>query len=170
MLSETMKPQDHEKWHEYAKRLKLPDDEATREFFRQVVFDHFNAFNQHFPDFDLDEYVPNIEYFTAKQADGDIKFLENRVMDDHAKDFDDFFEKRKNPDFVYQEMVKNLTPPFPPVLIHSKHLPEWKSYGEPYQLVEGCHRISYLRRMLSRGLITPESSHKFVVFRHRTKD
>ncbi|MFC5583061.1 hypothetical protein [Rhodanobacter terrae] len=167
MLSETMKPQDHEKWHEYAKRLKLPDDEGTREFFRQVVFDHFNAFNQHFPDFSLDDYEPHIEYFTAKQADADIKFLENVIMDDYVNEFNDFFEKRKNPepDGVYQRMVQNLTPPFPPVLICSKYLPILKNYGAPYQLIEGCHRVSYLRRMLSRGLITPESSHKFVVFR-----
>jgi hypothetical protein len=168
MLSETMKPAYDESWHEYAKRLELPDDEATWEFFRQVVFDHFNAFNQHFPDFNLDDYEPRIEYFTAEQANDDVRFLENKVMDDWERHYDDCAAKNK-PYVIYQEMSKNLTPPFPPVLIHSTHLKDkgWQVYGRPYQLVEGCHRVSYLRHMLAKLVITPDSRHKFVVLRHR---
>lgn len=176
MLPEYMEPLnsdtcDREEWSAYANRLELPDDEATQQFFRQVVFDHFNAFNLHFPDFKLDDYEPFIEYFTAKQADDEVRFLENKVMDDWEWHYDYSAEKNKSY-VIYQEMSKNLTPPFPPVLIHSTHLIDkgWKIYGRPYQLIEGCHRVSYLRHLLATGLITPDSKHKFVVLRHRGTD
>jgi hypothetical protein len=64
-------------------------------------------------------------------------------------------------------MSKNLTPPFPPVLLESSRLVDagWRVYGRPYHLVEGTHRVGYMRHMLAKGIITPQSRHNFVVLR-----
>src|SRR6185437_3094337 len=42
-----------EEWDSYRTRLKLPGDPATLQFYRQVVYDHFRHFNEHYPDFRL---------------------------------------------------------------------------------------------------------------------
>lgn len=68
---------------------------------------------------------------------------------------------------IYQEMSRNLTSPFPPVLLDSSGLADdgWRIYGHPLHLIEGTHRVSYLRHMLAKGLVAPESRHNFVVLR-----
>jgi hypothetical protein len=174
MLPEILKPfnygcWDREEWSAYVERLDLPDQEAIRQFYRQVVYDHLDHFNNHFPDFELDDYAIGMEQFTAAQANDQVRFLGNKEMDWWGEQYDEFAAKNQ-PYIIYQEMSKNLTPPFPPVLIHSTQLVDsgWCTYGRPFHLVEGTHRVSYLRHMLHKGLITPDSTHNFVVLRHRS--
>jgi hypothetical protein len=174
MLPKSLKPFNRdtsyrEQWPAYVERLDLPEDEAIRQFYRQVIYDHFDHFNNRFPDFDLGEYVIGIEIFTAAQANEQIKFLGNKEMDWWGEQYDEF-SSRDEPYIIYQEMSKKLTAPFPPVLIYSTHLvdKDRRIYGRPFHLVEGTHRVSYLRHMLSKGLIAPDSTHRFVVLRHRS--
>ena len=47
---------NQERWDEYFLRLGLPDDEAKRQFFRQVVYDHFEHHNKHYPNFEIEDY------------------------------------------------------------------------------------------------------------------
>jgi len=174
MLSQDLKPigfdtSEKESWDEYRMRLALPDLEATQEFYRQVVYDHFEHFNDHYPVFDLNAYDLGIEYLTAKEAYDQIKFFHNKPMTDWGWQYDHF--KARNQDYlVFQRMSKDLTPPFPPILIQSTLLADtrWKIYGRDIHLIEGTHRVSYLRRMLELGEILPESTHKFVVLRPRS--
>ena len=174
MLSQTIKPigfntWEKESWDEYRTRLALPNHEATLEFYRQVVYDHFDHFNDHYPDFDLDNYEMSIEYLTAKDAYDQIKFFHNEPMTFWDTQYDHF--KDQNQDYlIYQRMSQDLTPPFPPILIQSTFLVDdsWRIYGRDIHLIEGTHRVGYLRRMLELREILPESTHKFVLLRPRS--
>jgi hypothetical protein len=174
MLSDDIKPigfdtWDKEEWEQYRARLALPDHEATLEFHRQVVYDHFEHFNDHYPDFALEDYDLSIEYMKAQEAYDQIKYFHNKPMTDWGPQYDHF--KARDQDYlIYQRMSKDMTPPFPPVVIHSTLLVDnsWRVYGREIHLIEGTHRVGYLRRMLELGEISPDSTHKFVVLRPRS--
>lgn len=160
---------NREKWETYRERLGLPDDEAILQFYRQVVYDHFEHFNENYPSFRLEDYLITLKYYSAEQARDLIRYFNNDSIDFWGEQYDDF-ERRNYSYVIYQEMAKNLTPPFPPVLLEPSLLidGDWRIYGRPLHLIEGTHRVSYLRRMLARRLITPTSMHKFVVLRPAT--
>lgn len=171
MLPHKFKPKNYdsfyrEPWEDYVVRLRIPGDEPTRQFFRQVAYDHLDHFNYHYPDFVLDSYRIDIESFTAEEANDTIRCLGNKPMDWWADQYEEF-TKKDYPYIIYQAMSKNLTPPFPPVLLESSRLVDngWRVYGHPYHLVEGTHRVGYLRHMLAKGIIQPDSQHNFVVLR-----
>lgn len=174
MLPSEVKPHgfntwDKEDWSDYRARHSLPDCEATLEFYRQVVYDHFEHFNEHYPEFDLAAYWFSVEYMTAEEAYDRIKFFHNKPMTEWGAQYDYF--KKVNHDYsIYQHMSKELTPPFPPILIQSALLVDsgWRVYGRDIHLIEGTHRVSYLRRMLELGEIEPESLHKFVILRPKS--
>lgn len=171
MLPIELKPKnydsfDREPWGQYVERLHLPDDEATRQFYRQVVYDHLDHFNDHYPDFELSDYSISLEMFTAQEANDNIRYLCNKPIDWWADQYDEF-AKKNYPYVIYQEMSKNLTPPFPPVVVEASRLVDcgWRVYGRPYHLVEGTHRVGYMRHMLAQGIIASGSLHAFVVLR-----
>jgi len=154
---------EKEIWERYCSRLALPDDEAVRQFYRQVVYDHFDHFNHHYPSFELDVYKCSIRTMTAAEAAATIRFFGNREMRMWYWQYDEFERKGQNYP-VFLAMSENGTAPFPPVLIDSRRLEHHQYvYGKPLHLIEGTHRVSYLIRMLERGLICPESIHSFVV-------
>lgn len=159
-----------EPWEDFRKRLDLPNDYAIEQFYRQVVYDHFDHFNDHYPDFELSDYEIGIECLTAQEANERIRFFGNKEMDKWGQQYDSF-EQRNQGYVIYQKMSKSLTPPFPPILIDSSLLVDsgWRVYGRPLHLVEGTHRVSYLRRMLERGIIASESRHQFVVLLPRRR-
>lgn len=155
-----------ESWEHYRARLGLPDDEPVLEFYRQVVYDHFDHFNLHYPKFSLRSYDFSLEHMSARDAYDRIKFFNNKPMEMWDKQYDWF--KRENHEYmIFQRMARDLTPPFPPILIESSLLVDegWRIYGRDLHLIEGTHRVGYLRRMLELGEIADESTHKFVVLR-----
>lgn len=155
-----------EPWDAYVQRLGLPEDEAIRQFFRQVVYDHHEHFNEHYPDFHLSAHRMAIERWTARRTYDEVRYFKNEPMDWWGVQFEEF-EARDQDYLVFQAMRRTGTPPFPPVLIESSGLVDkgWRVYGRPYHLIEGTHRVSYLRHMLEKGLIRPESEHDFLVLR-----
>lgn len=160
---------EKETWETYSSRLKLSDDEALRQFFRQVVYDHFDHFNDRYPALDLGAYQLSLCKMTAAEAVGNIRFFGNREMTMWCWQYDEF--ERKNQDYpVFRYMCENGTAPFPPVLIDASKLEhDHYIYGTPLHLIEGTHRLSYLTRMLERRLILPNSVHEFVVLEPNRK-
>ncbi len=171
MLVETLKPLgfntwQKETWEQYCLRLNLPEAEGVREFYRQVVFDHFDHFNEHYPEFTLEDYEIVICNLTAQEANNQIRFFRGEIMDQWGWQYDEYARQGKKY-IIYQEMSKLLTFPFPPVLVDPIHLASAgrNACGRPLHLIEGTHRVSYLRHMLVKGLITPSSVHKFVLLK-----
>ncbi|MBB3228182.1 hypothetical protein FHW69_002817 [Luteibacter sp. Sphag1AF] len=159
---------EQEAWEDYRDRLSLPADEAVLEFYRQVVYDHFDHFNEHYPQLDLDDYALSIEYVTAQEASESIRYFHNQPMTEWGWQYDQFKSRNQNY-MIYQRMAKDLTPPFPPVVVATESLADdgWRVYGRDLHLIEGTHRLSYLGRMLELGEILPTSLHKFVLLRPR---
>lgn len=170
MLDQFLKPLrydqwDREEWQEYCERVGVPEERAVREFYRQVVYDHFDHHNNHYPDFEISDYRFGIIQLTVSGVREHIHFFPGDKVEDMWGAQYDWFEKENQDYIIYQAMSKNKTPPFPPVIIDSSNLIDegWRTYGRPLHLVEGTHRVSYLIHMAKRGLITWESSHEFVL-------
>ncbi|MGC4241139.1 MAG: hypothetical protein QM686_02765 [Herbaspirillum sp.] len=169
LLPDSIKPigfdsWEKETWDQYLTRLHIPDDFANRQFYRQVVYDHFDHFNEHYPDFKIENYTIKVLVMTAKEANESIRFFNGEVMDWWAQQYDEF--EMKNQDYVvFRSMSQTLTFPFPPILLDpaiSKGAGRL-TCGRPLHLVEGTHRVSYLRHMLERGTVKPESQHQFIL-------
>ncbi|MEK8034200.1 hypothetical protein AACH06_25520 [Ideonella sp. DXS29W] len=171
MLSESLKPIgfgtfEQEPWEDFRARLSIPADGPASQFYRQVVYDHFVHFNEHYPDFVLSDYEFKDLLLTAQQARDQIRFFRGDTLDNWGMQYDEF-EARNHDYVIYQSMAKAKTFPFPPILLDASRLSGtgWRECGKPLHLVEGTHRVSYLRRMLARQIVTPDSKHSFVLLK-----
>lgn len=103
---------EKEDWQAYRERLGLPEHEGVLQFYRQVVFDHFDHFNEHYPDFHLEDYAIEVEAYSAQGANELIRFFNDEPMELWGEQYDDF--ERRNYDYIiYREMARHRTPPIP---------------------------------------------------------
>jgi len=151
-----------EEWTDYVNRISLSENTPIREFYRQVVYDHYDHFNEHYPEFEIEEYDFSYISLTVSEIKEKVRYLCNQLVD--WSDLYDKYEKMENNDFLFQQMSQNHTPPFPPILMDSSSLIDdgWKVYGRPIHLIEGTHRVSYLLHMAEKGIIDWDSQHDFV--------
>ena len=70
-----------EEWNSYLGRLVLPEDEALRQFYQQVVYDHFDHHNEHYPDFDIDAYTYSFVFLTAQEVKEKVRGFNNELID-----------------------------------------------------------------------------------------
>lgn len=174
MLDELLRPRgfgslDRESWESYRRRLGLPDDRAETQFYRQVVYDHFDLFNEDYPWFDINRCEYNTVSLEASYILRDVRYFNNESLSSpnfwHGQ-FDYFFEKGTEYDYlIFREMMLHRTFPFPPIILNFVEVngPQGRLYGRPLHLIEGTHRVSYLTRMLELGLIADDSLHGFVL-------
>lgn len=155
---------DQEDWESYRVRLGSPTDRAILQFYRQVVFDHFSHFNEDFPDFFIEHHQFEMTQMTVQEVDKKVRYFGDEELGTFWGEQYDLFETKNQDYAVFQYMRKHLTPPFPPILLDPSILKpkERWDYGRPMHLVEGTHRVSYLIRMVQRGIIPWTSSHEFV--------
>lgn len=69
----------------------------------------------------MEDYQLTLEPWSAQEANDNIRFFDNEVMDRWGTQYDEFMPENQNY-LIYQAMSKNLTPPFPPVVIDSSLL------------------------------------------------
>lgn len=155
---------EKEGWPQYQTRLRLPENEAVLQFYRQVVYDHFEHFNDHYPDFELEDYSIEMREYSAQEANDLIRFFGSEVMGRWGEQYDHFVTTHQNY-VIFQSMSKMDTFPFPPIIIDPSLIGNMgrNECGRPLHLIEGTHRVSYLRHMLARGLVLPSSRHQFVL-------
>lgn len=161
---------NQEEWDDYVERVSVPDEEAKRQFYRQVVYDHFEHHNNHYPEFEIDDYDYEIVELTVAEVRDKVSFFRGESIAEMWSLQYDEFEKKNYEYVIYQRMSQDKTPPFPPILIDPAKLvdKEWRIYGRPLHLVEGTHRTSYLLRMAERAIISWDSIHKFVLLTPKT--
>lgn len=169
MLNQYLKPLsfgkwDQETWEDYVKRVNVPEERAIREFYRQVIFDHWEHHNDHYPAFEVSDYNYEIVALTVMEVRANVNFFPGEKLEDMWGGQYEWFEEENREYIIYQSMSKNKTPPFPPVIIDTSNLvdDEWRVYGRPLHLIEGTHRVSYLIHMAKRGLVSWDSTHEFV--------
>jgi hypothetical protein len=157
--------EQHE-WDTYLKDLGEYAERFDHQFLRQVPYDHFDHFNEHYPWFDIDELETSRTVLTAKQIYKKIRYFNNLPLDFWYKQFDGFLDEPPKY-IVFQSMLERRTWSFPPIVMQNKHERcsgrcSWE-YGAPLLLIEGTHRISYLCRMLEREMVAPDSKHELVL-------
>ena len=160
---------DQEKWEDYVVRVGVPEDGPIRQFYCQVVYDHFEHHNDHYPDFLIGDYEFKITKLTVADVKNKVRFFNGESLVEMWGFQYDEFEKKDYDYVIFQRMSHEKTPPFPPIIIDSSKLVDnsWREYGRPLHLIEGTHRASYLLRMAERNIIDWESEHDFVLLTHK---
>ena len=140
-------------------RARYPD--LDPDFLLQICFEHPGRFNDLLPRFDPRRHVARRIRRTAGWVYDNVRYDDNQDLDFWFSHFDSQFSSGRSDYEIFTQMVEHGEWPFPPVIIDAAFaltLGAPESIGRPYHLVEGTHRVSYLRRMLQRGLISREKS------------
>ena len=106
---------------------------------------------------------------TARWLKDNVRYDDGESMEfgrffaEHVDEYDSV-TKRGMP--MVKDMIAKGTWPFRPIIVEhdfgTKNLGSEYDLGSPYHLYEGCHRTSYLLRMLRLGYITPDSVHEIL--------
>lgn len=155
---------DSESWEEYCQRLDITTDSPARYFFHHVIFDHYDSFSSRFPWFNVNSFTFTFEYWSAESIHEKIKY-------DYGEELEFWYQQVDRNDqrlTLLQFMVSNLTWPIPVVIFDFVGLKiddKFKKRLTEFHLIEGTHRVSYLKRLLCLGKIDPSSAHKILVLR-----
>jgi hypothetical protein len=130
------------------------------DFILQVCFEHPKRFDQSFPGFDADKHAAIRANRSVQWVHDNVRYDNNTQIDFWYTQFDQCLATGKTQSKVLTHMVTNGNWPFPPVIIEASFaetIGGSKNLGTPYHLVEGTHRVSYMRRMLQRGMVQSEA-------------
>ena len=152
---------DNESWETYSARLKPFSTQAEEYFVRHVLFDHYDDFICRFPWFQLEAFTCTFSQFTADWIDRNIFYDNNESVDWWY-----FHVDSEHPSTLLAYMLANQTWPIEPVAfdfgacaVRQGHT---SSINTTYNLIEGTHRISYLKRLLQKRSIRPDSIHRML--------
>ena len=129
------------------------------DFVSQICFEHPTRFDSLLPNFNLDDHQ-------AMRIKRSTRWVRDNVRYDHGDEVTFWrhqFDKHLdggNGSYVFNYMIEHRTWPFPPVIIESRFAVELGApdcIGEPFHLVEGTHRVSYLLRMLELGMVSSDA-------------
>ena len=98
---------------------------------------------------------------TAGWVYENIRYDNNEEVDFWSTHFDSQRSSGESKYEVFTHMVSNGEWPFPPVIVEAAFaatIGAPTSIGKPYHLIEGTHRVSYLRRMIQLGLASKDRS------------
>lgn len=144
------------------------------DFVRQACCEHPDRMDSFFPDFDLSLHEVVEREVTADWIAQSVRYDDDESLETgrfYGFHFDADPPREKFGFEVYNHMIRNLTWSFPPILVQAdfanRTLGCHFDLGHPYHLFEGTHRISYLLKMRSLGLVSGASSHKILQIRAR---
>ena len=160
-------------WEKYLERIGEYKNLIDVDFISQICFQHFDRFNEYFPLFDLEIHsVARIEMKT-KDIYENIRYDNNSKIDFWYFHIDEYLESRKRANCeVLLYAVQNGTWSFPPVVIKNNLARSLgcQEYGKPFHLIEGTHRISYVKRLFELGKIEADIKHKLLLIRKNDID
>ena len=142
------------------------------DFIRQACCEHPDRMDSFFPDFDL-----NLHEVVEREVTADWIAENVRYDDGESLESDEFYgfhfdadpPREKRGFEVYNYMIRNLAWSFPPIVVNAGFAKESLGcpfgLGYPFHLFEGTHRISYLLKMLSLGLLHGISKHTVLEIR-----
>jgi hypothetical protein len=127
-----------------------------RDFILQICFEHPHRFDGLFPRFDVQLHsAPRITRNAAWIRDN-VRYDRGEIVDFWCNRFHSLLARQETADEVLGPMVRNGTWHFPPVVIESNFalsLGGPRDIGTPYYLIEGTHRVSYMRAMIELEMI-----------------
>lgn len=131
-----------------------------RDFILQICFEHPNRFDELLPRFDPLPHSALRIPRTAGWIYDNVRYRNDEEIDFWFDHFDSQHASGNSSYGIFTHMNAHGTWPFPPVIVgagFALKLGSPKNIGHPYHLIEGTHRVSYLRRMIQRGLVARES-------------
>ena len=157
-----------ESWEAYAERLTISDSPEKRYFYQHVVFDHYGDFTRRFQWFRVKDFDFYFENWTAERIHREIRFDEGRgrELDLWYKHVEDGWGKAGLSSLLHN-MEENHTWPLPPVVFEFPKIfsAEGRVKLTPVHLIEGTHRVSYLKKILLNAWIKNESEHRLLVLK-----
>ncbi len=157
---------DRESLEEYLARVPLPKSDAEGHFLAHVLFDHFDNFAGRFRWFDYLSWAYEFRDVSADWVKENVRCEHDLSQWDHLYD-----GAVKDGGSLPDVMQRMKTWPIPPVIFElTARLPARKEYEPtlfPYHLIEGTHRVNYLRRLLEDGTIDAQSRHRLLVLRKK---
>lgn len=131
------------------------------DFILQICFEHPGRFNDFLPRFDVRRHMARRVRRTAGWVYDNVRYDDNQPVDFWFEHFDSPLASGRSDYEIFNHMIEHGEWPFPPVIIDSAFaatLGAPENIGNPYHLIEGTHRVSYLRRMIQRELLPREKS------------
>lgn len=130
------------------------------DFILQICFEHPERFNNLFPDFNPDIHSALRVTKTAKWVFNNVYYNNGEQIDFWSEQFDNYLKSNEKDYEIFVFMNKHKIWPFPPVIIEAQFAMKVGApkmiTGKPYYLIEGTHRVSYLRRMQELGMVKAE--------------
>lgn len=139
-----------------ANRVQYPN--LDPDFILQICFEHPARFDALFPGFEPSRHEARRVRRTAGWVYENVRYDDNQDIDFWFSHFDSQFSSRQRECEIFTHMVNEGEWPFPPVIIEAAFGATLGAtrLGKPYHLIEGTHRVSYLRRMVQLRLVTEE--------------
>lgn len=136
-----------------------------QDFIVQICYEHPERFNELLPGFDVGQHCARRIRKTAGWIEENVRYENGERVDFWFDHFDELLSNADPQYEIFVSMVKKGTWPFPPVVITPEFATEIGGhtyFGEPYHLIEGTHRVSYLIRMLQKTMVTKSSLHELI--------
>lgn len=136
------------------------------DFILQICYEHPGRLNELLPGFDAGLHSATRISRSAGWIRDNVKYDDGEEPTFWSDQFDCFLCDPSPGYSVFVSMTRDETWSFPPVIVLSRFAATLgaPSYiGEPYHLIEGTHRISYLRRMLELGMLADSSTHVLIL-------
>lgn len=130
--------------------------ELDPDFVRQICYEHPVRFNDLYPRFDVAVHGAYRIFRSAGWLYDSVREDDGSLPDSWSGQFDGYLARGQREYFVYETMIGTGRWPFPPVIVSAEtavDLGRAENLGFPYALVEGYHRLSYMRRMVQLGLL-----------------
>ena len=145
---------------DFVERARVPYPHLDPDFISQICYEHPDRFDQLLPGFNVDECRAVRRARSAGWVYDFVRWDDGDLPDMWATQFDQYLEAGNVSYPVFSHMSARGSFPFPPVVVDcdvARRLGITVVPGAPFHLVEGCHRVSYLRRMLERALVSRDS-------------
>jgi hypothetical protein len=130
------------------------------DFIVQVCFEHPNRLDELLPRFDPLLHSALRIRRAAGWIYDNVRYWSDEEIDFWFDHFDSQHASGNSSYEIFAYMNAHGTWHFPPVIVGAGlalKLGSPKNIGHPYHLIEGTHRVSYLRRMIQRNLVARES-------------
>lgn len=122
-----------------------------RDFILQICFEHPDRFDGLFPRFDVELHTALRITRSAAWIADNVRYDRGETVDFWCDRFHALLARDETSDEIFGPLLLNGTWHFPPVVVESNFalsLGAPRDIGRPYYLIEGTHRLSYLRAML----------------------
>jgi len=129
------------------------------DFILQICFEQPSRFDNLFPGFDARRHMARRTQQTAGWVYDNVRYDDNEDVDFWFDQFDAHLSTGQSNSEIFDHMIEQGEWPFPPVIVEATFAAtlgakKKEDLGEPYHLIEGTHRVSYLRRMIQLGMVS----------------